>query len=99
MRQEEWEQNLCLLRLVRRFSHTVVAASEKQEMDASCPAATGFAGSLTDFIFAMQYHPFITQLTKYGLSLLIAPRYCTHFYEDNTVCTRSIYPHSVKLYA
>lgn len=53
IRQEDWEQNLCLLRLVRRFTPTVVAASEKQEMDASCPPATDFAGSPTDFIFAM----------------------------------------------
>ena len=53
MRQEEWEQNLCLLRLVRRSTPTVVAASEKQEMDASCPAATDFSGSPTDFVFAI----------------------------------------------
>jgi len=69
MRQEEWEQNLCLLRHAGRFTPTVFAASEKHEMDASCPAATA-AGSPTDFIFTMSYYPFITQLTEYVLSLL-----------------------------
>lgn len=66
LRQEELEQSL--LRPVRRFTATLVAASEKQETDASCLAATDFAG--TDFIFPMQYYLFITQFIEYVFALV-----------------------------
>lgn len=56
MRRDEAEgmgTKSLLVRFVRRFTPTALAASKKQKMDPSCPATTDCAVSPTDFIFSM----------------------------------------------